>query len=82
MYLFSYVMFKVYTFFYVLFGAVSKTVQALTKPAAIVCLGLAMYQLYSNNFFSALILVFLSNMILVESRYREIKARLDAQEYL
>jgi hypothetical protein len=52
------------------------------KPASMVCLGLALYEMYNYNFFSALVYTFMANMILTEQRYSAIKERLDAQEYL
>ena len=61
---------------------IAKTVKFLMRPASIVCLGMAVYEMYRNNFFFALVYIFMSNMILTEQRYGAIKERLDAQEYL
>lgn len=65
-----------------LLSLTAKITRALLTPAALVCLGMSMYNLYSNNFFTAIVFIFMANMIVTESRYREIKRRLDVQEYL
>jgi len=64
------------------FKIISSTVKFLMKLATVACLCLATYEFYCNNFLTALIYVFMANMILTERRYSALKERFDAQEYL
>lgn len=58
----------------------NRFIKFLIKPASIVLLVFALYELLQLNFFSALSFAMLANMLQTEARYTALKERLDAQE--
>jgi len=64
------------------FRIVPELLRLLSYPAVLGAFGMSLYHLYIGNCFSAMVFMFMANMLLNERRYSTLKDRLDAHSYL